>query len=64
MKAILALEDGTIFKGRSFTDHGETEGEVMFNASMTGYQEILSDPSYCGQMGYHDLFAYGQLRGQ
>ena len=50
MKAILALEDGTIFKGRSFTDHGETEGEVVFNTSMTGYQEILTDPSYCGQM--------------
>ena len=50
MKAILALEDGTIFNGRSFTGHGETEGEVVFNTSMTGYQEILTDPSYCGQM--------------
>ena len=50
MKAILALEDGTIFKGRSFTGHFETEGEVVFNTSMSGYQEILTDPSYCGQM--------------
>jgi carbamoyl-phosphate synthase small subunit len=50
MKAILALEDGTIFTGRSFTGHGETVGEVVFNTSMFGYQEILTDPSYCGQM--------------
>ena len=50
MKAILALEDGTIFKGHSFTGHFETTGEVVFNTSMSGYQEILTDPSYCGQM--------------
>ncbi len=50
MKAILALEDGTIFTGRSFTGHGESIGEVVFNTSMSGYQEILTDPSYCGQM--------------
>jgi carbamoyl-phosphate synthase small subunit len=50
MKAILALEDGTIFTGRSFTGPGETVGEVVFNTSMSGYQEILTDPSYCGQM--------------
>jgi carbamoyl-phosphate synthase small subunit len=50
MKAILALEDGTIFTGRSFAGHGETVGEVVFNTSMSGYQEILTDPSYCGQM--------------
>jgi carbamoyl-phosphate synthase small subunit len=50
MKAILALEDGTVFTGRSFTGHGECVGEVVFNTSMTGYQEILTDPSYCGQM--------------
>jgi len=50
MKALLALEDGTIFKGRSFTGRFEAEGEVVFNTSMTGYQEILTDPSYCGQM--------------
>ena len=50
MKAILALEDGTIFNGRSFTGRWETTGEVVFNTSMTGYQEILTDPSYCGQM--------------
>ncbi len=48
--AILALEDGTIFRGRSFTGHGEAVGEVVFNTSMSGYQEILTDPSYCGQM--------------
>jgi carbamoyl-phosphate synthase small subunit len=50
IKAILALEDGTVFKGRSFTGHGEAVGEVVFNTSMAGYQEILTDPSYCGQM--------------
>ena len=49
-KAILALEDGTVFTGRSFAGHGETVGEVVFNTSMSGYQEILTDPSYCGQM--------------
>jgi len=50
MKALIALEDGTLFYGRSFTGHGEAVGEVVFNTSMTGYQEILTDPSYCGQM--------------
>ncbi len=50
MKALLALEDGTIFAGRSFTGDCDTVGEVVFNTSMTGYQEILTDPSYCGQM--------------
>ncbi len=50
MKAILALEDGRIFTGRSFTGPCSTTGEVVFNTSMSGYQEILTDPSYCGQM--------------
>jgi len=50
MKALIVLEDGTIFKGRSFTGPVETTGEIVFNTSMTGYQEILTDPSYCGQM--------------
>ncbi|MFH1351783.1 MAG: glutamine-hydrolyzing carbamoyl-phosphate synthase small subunit [Pseudomonadota bacterium] len=50
MKALLALEDGRTFTGRSFTGHGEAVGEVVFNTSMSGYQEILTDPSYCGQM--------------
>jgi carbamoyl-phosphate synthase small subunit len=50
MKALLALEDGRIFECQSFTGHGETWGEVVFNTSMTGYQEILTDPSYRGQM--------------
>jgi len=49
-KAILALEDGSVFEGRSFTGHGEVTAEVVFNTSMSGYQEILTDPSYCGQM--------------
>jgi len=49
-KALLALEDGTVFRGRSFTGHGEAVGEIVFNTSMSGYQEILTDPSYCGQM--------------
>lgn len=48
--AILVLEDGTIFKGQSIGIEGLSSGEVVFNTSMTGYQEILSDPSYCQQM--------------
>jgi len=50
MKALLALEDGRTFPCRSFTGHGESFGEVVFNTSMTGYQEVLTDPSYRGQM--------------
>lgn len=50
MKALLALEDGRTFPCRSFTGQGEASGEVVFNTSMTGYQEILTDPSYAGQM--------------
>jgi carbamoyl-phosphate synthase small subunit len=48
--AILALEDGRIFRGEAFGAATETTGEVVFNTSMTGYQEVLSDPSYCGQI--------------
>jgi len=48
--AILALEDGTIFRGKSIGDDGYTTGEVVFNTSMTGYQEILTDPSYYQQL--------------
>ena len=50
MKAIIALEDGRIFNCRSFTGPGEAWGELVFNTSMTGYQEVLTDPSYRGQM--------------
>ena len=50
MKAILTLADGTSFAGRSFGGEGEAAGEVVFNTSMTGYQEILTDPSYEGQL--------------
>lgn len=49
-KAILALEDGTVFEGRAVGAAGESTGEVVFNTSMTGYQEILTDPSYAGQI--------------
>jgi carbamoyl-phosphate synthase small subunit len=48
--AKLALEDGTIYTGRAFGASGETFGEVVFNTSMTGYQEVLTDPSYSGQI--------------
>lgn len=48
--AILALEDGRVFRGESFGARAETTGEVVFNTAMTGYQEVLSDPSYCGQI--------------
>lgn len=50
MRALLALEDGTIFFGNTFAGEGEASGEVVFNTSMTGYQEILTDPSYKGQI--------------
>lgn len=50
MKALLALEDGRTFTCRSFTGPGEAWGEVVFNTSMTGYQEVLTDPSYRGQI--------------
>src|SRR5215510_5355190 len=48
--AVLALEDGTVFHGRSIGAKGNTTGEVVFNTAMTGYQEILTDPSYCKQI--------------
>ena len=50
MKALLVLEDGRYFEGTSFGARGERSGEVVFNTSMTGYQEILTDPSYKGQI--------------
>jgi len=46
----LALADGTVYSGTNFGAEGEVFGEVCFNTSMTGYQEILTDPSYCGQI--------------
>ncbi|MBI3592451.1 MAG: glutamine-hydrolyzing carbamoyl-phosphate synthase small subunit [Nitrospirae bacterium] len=61
-KALLVLSDGTVFEGRSFGAEGETIGEVVFNTSMTGYQEILTDPSYKGQivtMTYTQMGNYG-----
>lgn len=62
MKAILALEDGSIFAGCAFGATGEKTGEVVFNTSMSGYQEILTDPSYAGQivvMTYPHIGNYG-----
>ncbi len=50
MNALLALEDGRTFKCRAFTGPGEARGEVVFNTGMTGYQEVLTDPSYRGQL--------------
>lgn len=61
-EAILAIEDGTVFYGRSVGVDGETVGELVFNTSMTGYQEILTDPSYAGQiitMTYPHIGNYG-----
>ena len=60
--AKLALEDGTVFTGSSLGAAGTTTGEVVFNTSMTGYQEILTDPSYRGQivtMTYPEIGNYG-----
>lgn len=50
MKKILILESGEIFKGESFGNHENISGEVVFNTAMTGYQELISDPSYCDQL--------------
>src|SRR5436309_12083760 len=50
MKALLALEDDRFFEGESFGGTGTQVGEICFNTAMTGYQEILTDPSYCGQI--------------
>ena len=50
MKALVALADGTVFEGVSVGAAGEALAEMVFNTSMTGYQEILTDPSYCGQI--------------
>jgi carbamoyl-phosphate synthase small subunit len=61
-KALLALADGLVFEGHSFGAEGETSGEIVFNTSMTGYQEILTDPSYKGQivtMTYTQIGNYG-----
>ena len=60
--AKLALEDGTVYTGEAFGASGEIAGEVVFNTSMTGYQEILTDPSYRGQivtMTYPEIGNYG-----
>jgi carbamoyl-phosphate synthase small subunit len=65
MKAILALEDGSLFHGQGFGARGSACGEVCFNTSMTGYQEILTDPSYKGQivtMTYPLIGNYGVNR--
>ncbi len=49
-RALLVLEDGSVFEGSAFAGEGVTMGEVVFNTGMTGYQEVISDPSYKGQI--------------
>lgn len=65
MRAMLALEDGTVFTGEAFGSAGEMWGEVVFNTGMTGYQEVMTDPSYCGQivvMTYPLIGNYGIMK--
>jgi carbamoyl-phosphate synthase small subunit len=65
MKAILLLEDGTVFEGKGFGAEADSIGEVVFNTGITGYQEVFSDPSYCGQivtMTYPLIGNYGVAR--
>lgn len=65
MQARLLLQDGTLFTGTAFGAEGEKTGEVVFNTGITGYQEVLSDPSYCGQivtMTYPLIGNYGITR--
>jgi len=57
-KALLVLADGTVYEGYSFGAKGTTVGEVVFNTGMTGYQEVLTDPSYAGQIV---TFTYPEL---
>lgn len=64
--AILALEDGTVFEGRSFGAPAERSGEVVFNTALTGYQEVFTDPSYAGQiviLTNPQIGNYGTSRG-
>ena len=64
-RALLALEDGTIFEGLGFGHRGEVTGEVVFNTALCGYQEVLTDPSYAGQivtMTYPHIGNYGVNR--
>ncbi len=66
MKALLALENGFTLEGTSFTGEFETGGEVIFNTGMGGYQELLTDPSYCGQLvclTYPQIGNYGIAQG-
>ena len=61
-RAVLALEDGSVFEGLSFGRRGEVSGEVVFNTALCGYQEVLTDPSYAGQivtMTYPHIGNYG-----
>ena len=61
-QALLVLEDGTVYRGQAFAGKGEVLGEVVFNTGMTGYQEVLTDPSYKGQivtMTYTQMGNYG-----
>ena len=62
VRAVLALEDGLVFEGRAFGRRGESTGEVVFNTALCGYQEVLTDPSYAGQivtMTYPHIGNYG-----
>jgi carbamoyl-phosphate synthase small subunit len=64
-RAVLALEDGTVFEGQAFGHAGEVTGEVVFNTALCGYQEVLTDPSYAGQivtMTYPHIGNYGVNR--
>ena len=63
-RAILLLEDGSIYEGQSFGAETDACGEVVFNTSMTGYQEMLTDPSYAGQIVIPHLPPHRQLRHQ
>ena len=62
MKAYLILEDGTVFTGTSIGSEREVISEIVFNTSMTGYLEVLTDPSYGGTGSCHDISPYWQLR--
>jgi len=63
-RALLVLEDGSVFEGNAFAGSGETMGEVVFNTGMTGYQEVITDPSYKGQIVTMTYPLVGKLRNK
>ena len=63
-EGVLVTADGDVYRGRSVGARGVATGEIVFNTTMTGYQEVVTDPSYAGQVVGHDGLPYRQLRSE